>query len=119
MDTDDDIIKEFLIESAENLARLDQEMVELEQQPERTDLLASVFRTIHTIKGTCGFLGFHRLEAVAHVTEDVLNELRQNRRKLDGPLTSLILQAVDAIKRILDSIQSEAGEGAGNAPVAE
>ncbi len=109
---DDEILREFLIESAENLARLDQEMLELEQQPDRLELVASIFRTIHTIKGTCGFLGFHRLEALAHVTEDILNELRQGRRKVDAALTSLILQSVDAIKRILNSIQDGAGEGA-------
>ncbi len=108
---DDEIQREFLIESFENLARLDQEMVELEQHPDRQELLASIFRTIHTIKGTCGFLGFTRLEALAHVAEDILNELRQNRRRLDGPLTSLILQSVDAIKRILNSIQAGSGEG--------
>ena len=108
---DDDILREFLTESSENLVRLDQEMVELEQHPDRQDLVASIFRTIHTIKGTCGFLGFSRLEALAHVTEDILNELRQNRRRLDGPLTSLILQSVDAIKGILHSIHSGAGEG--------
>ena len=108
---DDDILREFLIESSENLARLDLEMVELEQHPDRQDLLASVFRTIHTIKGTCGFLGFSRLEVLAHVTEDIFNELRQKRRLLDGPLTGLILQSVDAIKRILDEIQTGGGEG--------
>jgi two-component system chemotaxis sensor kinase CheA len=108
---DDDILREFLIESAENLARLDQEMVELEQDPGSLELVASIFRTIHTIKGTCGFLGFGRLEALAHVTEDILNELRQNRRRIDGALTSVILQSVDAIKRILGSIQAGTGEG--------
>ena len=108
---DDDILREFLIESADNMARLDQEMVELEKDPDRHDLLASIFRTIHTIKGTCGFLGFARLEVIAHVTEDILNELRHNRRRLDGPLTSVILQSVDAIKRILRSIETTSGEG--------
>ena len=108
---EDDILREFLIESAENLSRLDQEMVELERNPGRQDLLAGVFRTFHTLKGTCGFLGFDRLQALAHVTEDILNELRQGRRVLDAALTSLILQSVDGIRRILDSIQRGAGEG--------
>ena len=80
MSIDDDILREFLIESFENLTLLDQDMVELEQQPDRQDLLAGIFRTIHTIKGTCGFLGFTRLESLAHVTEDILNELRQQKR---------------------------------------
>ena len=111
MAIDDDILREFLIESFENLTLLDQDMVELEQQPDRQDLLAGIFRTIHTIKGTCGFLGFTRLESLAHVTEDILNELRQQKRVLDSPLTNLILETADAIKRILNSIQSGAGEG--------
>ena len=108
---DKEIIQEFLIESAENLARLDQEMVELEKQPKNLDLLASIFRTIHTIKGTCGFLGFSRLEAVAHVTENILSELRGGKRDIDTPLTSLILESIDAIKRILSAIESGGGEG--------
>ncbi len=83
---DPDILQEFLIESAENLARLDHEMVELERCPGDRDLLASIFRTIHTIKGTCGFFGYQRLEAIAHVTENILNDLRNGARELDTPL---------------------------------
>ena len=77
---DSDILQEFLIESAENLSRLDHEMVELERSPQDRDLLASIFRTIHTIKGTCGFFGYQRLEAIAHITENILNELRNGTR---------------------------------------
>jgi two-component system chemotaxis sensor kinase CheA len=109
---DQDILNEFLIESAENLARLDLEMVELEQRPDDRDLLASVFRTIHTIKGTCGFLGFGRLEALAHVTEDILSDLRHGKRRLDSGLATLILESVDGIKRILASLENGEGEGA-------
>ncbi len=109
---DQEIIQEFLIESTENLARMDRELVELERQPKNSDLLASVFRTIHTIKGTCGFLGFSRLEQVAHATENILSELRSGKRELTIGLTSLILEAVDAIKRILACIETESGEGA-------
>jgi two-component system chemotaxis sensor kinase CheA len=108
---DKELIQEFLIESSENLARLDQEMVELERQPKNPELLASIFRTVHTIKGTCGFLAFSRLEAVAHVAENILSELRGGKRDLDTPLTSLILESVDAIKRILASIEAGSGEG--------
>ena len=57
---DPDILQEFLIESAENLTRLDHEMVELERRPQDRELLASIFRVIHTIKGTCGFFGYHK-----------------------------------------------------------
>ena len=108
---DADILQEFLNESAENLARLDHEMVELEQNPLDRELLASIFRTIHTIKGTCGFFGFQRLEAIAHIAENILNELRNGTRDLDTPLASLLLGGVDAIKRILASIEADQTEG--------
>jgi chemotaxis protein histidine kinase CheA len=67
--SDSDIVKDFLIESYENLDRLDRDLVGLEKNPEDKEALAGVFRTIHTIKGTCGFLGFNKLEALAHVGE--------------------------------------------------
>jgi two-component system, chemotaxis family, sensor kinase CheA len=106
-----DLIKEFLIESNENLARLEQEMLELEQRPNDLNLLGSVFRTIHTIKGTCGFLGFSRLESVTHVTENILNQLRNGERELTPPLVSLILESVDAVKTILANIEATQQEG--------
>jgi two-component system chemotaxis sensor kinase CheA len=108
---DADILQEFLIESAENLTRLDHEMVELERRPLDRDLLASIFRTIHTIKGTCGFFGYQRLEAIAHIAENILNELRNGTRNLDTPLASLLLAAIDAIKRILACIEANQTEG--------
>jgi two-component system, chemotaxis family, sensor kinase CheA len=106
-----DLIKEFLIESNENLARLEQEMLALEQRPNDLALLGSVFRTIHTIKGTCGFLGFDRLEGVTHLAENILNQLRSGERALTPPLVSLILEAVDAVKTILASIETSQKEG--------
>jgi two-component system, chemotaxis family, sensor kinase CheA len=106
-----DLIREFLIESNENLARLEQEMLALEQRPNDLPLLGSVFRTIHTIKGTCGFLGFERLEGVTHLAENILNQLRSGERALTPPLVSLILEAVDAVKTILASIEATQKEG--------
>ena len=73
--SDSDIVHDFLVESYENLDRLDRELVGLEKNPDDRDALASVFRTIHTIKGTCGFLGFNKLEAVAHVGESLAEPL--------------------------------------------
>jgi two-component system chemotaxis sensor kinase CheA len=108
---DQEIINEFLIESNENLARLDQEMVELEQRPKDAGLLASIFRTIHTIKGTCGFLGFGKLEAIAHVGESLLSRLRDGTLDLTPELVTLVLQVVDATKRILLSIEATGAEG--------
>ena len=67
------------MESHENLSRLDQELVELEKRPKDAALLASIFRTIHTIKGTCGFLGFANLERIAHQVENLLSQLRDRQ----------------------------------------
>jgi two-component system chemotaxis sensor kinase CheA len=111
MAQDPDMLQEFLIESSENLARLDHEIVELERRPQDRELLASIFRVIHTIKGTCGFFGYQRLEAIAHIAENILNELRNGTRDLDTPLASLLLAAVDAIKKILASIEANQTEG--------
>ena len=72
----DDIIKEFLIESTEGLDRLDRDFVELEKTPDSKELLASIFRSVHTIKGTGGVLGFDKLGAVAHVGENMLSRMR-------------------------------------------
>ena len=75
----DEIIKEFLTESLEGLDQLDNKFVMLEQNPEDRDTLASIFRTIHTVKGTCGFLGFGHLEKVAHAGENLLSLLRDGK----------------------------------------
>ena len=111
---DQDIIREFLVESHENLSRLDQELVELEKRPKDGALLASIFRTIHTIKGTCGFLGFGNLERIAHQAENLLSQLRDRQRELTPALVSIILETVDAIRKILDSIEASGEEGAGH-----
>jgi two-component system chemotaxis sensor kinase CheA len=102
---DQEIIKDFLVESGENLARLDLEMVGLEKAPDDASLLASIFRTFHTIKGTCGFLGFDRLEKLAHIAENILSEVRNGERSLTPTLVSLILETVDAIKEELAAIE--------------
>jgi len=106
-----DVIREFLIESNENLNRLDQEIVQLEQRPADKDLLASIFRTIHTIKGTCGFLGFGLLEGLTHHGENILSQVRAGERPLSPPLVALILESVDAIRKILGAIETTGAEG--------
>ena len=114
-DRDQEVIREFLVESYENLARLDQELVELEKRPNDQALVGSIFRTIHTIKGTCGFLGFGNLEKIAHQTENLLSQLRDGRRTPEAVLTSLILEAVDATRRVLAEIEATGAE-TGEAP---
>ena len=111
MEDDQDVVREFLVESNENLSRLDRDLVELETRPQDAELLASVFRTIHTIKGTCGFLGFSTLERITHQAESLLSQLRDGRRKLEPGLVSLILETVDATRKVLSSIESTGKEG--------
>src|SRR5690349_1669323 len=108
----DDIVKDFLIESRENLDRLDQELVSLESDPTSMDLLASIFRTIHTIKGSCGFLGFARLEKVAHSGESLLSKLRDGELTLNAEITSGLLAMVDAVRSMLAKIQETEQDGA-------
>ncbi|MGB7761013.1 MAG: chemotaxis protein CheW [Bryobacteraceae bacterium] len=108
---DQDVIREFLVESHENLSRLDQELVELEKHPKDAELLASIFRTIHTIKGTCGFLAFSTLERIAHQAESLLSQLRDGERELSPSLVSLILDTVDATRKVLASIEASGEEG--------
>jgi two-component system chemotaxis sensor kinase CheA len=110
-DQDQEVIREFLVESHENLARLDQELVALEKHPKDAALLASIFRTIHTIKGTCGFLGFGGLERVTHSAETLLSQLRDARRELTPDLVTLILETVDATRAVLASIEQSGTEG--------
>ena len=87
-------------------------MVELEQRPKDPGLLASIFVTIRTIKGICGFLGFTALEGLTHVTENILSQLRDGKRELTPDLVTLILESVDLVKAVLVSIEATGNEGA-------
>jgi two-component system, chemotaxis family, sensor kinase CheA len=110
----DDLVKEFLVESSENLDRLDQDFVALEKDTGATDRLASIFRTIHTIKGTCGFLGFSKLESVTHVGESLLSKLRDGELKVNSEIISGLLKLVDSVREILASIETSGAEGNGD-----
>ena len=113
MDVLDDIFKEFLVESYENLDQLDQDLIALEDTPDDRDCLASVFRTVHTIKGTSGFLALPKLERVAHVGENLLVPLRDGELNLSRDIADGLLAMVDAIREILGHIESGEGEGNG------
>ncbi len=108
---DSDIVQDFLVESYENLDRLDRDLVGLEKNPEDRDALAGVFRTIHTIKGTCGFLGFNKLEKVAHVGENLLTRLRDGQLTLNPEITTALLGMVDAVRQMLKEIKSTGLDG--------
>jgi two-component system, chemotaxis family, sensor kinase CheA len=111
MNDSDEIVKEFVVESYENLDRLDRDLIALEKNPNDREILASVFRTIHTIKGTSGFLAFDKLGAVAHVGENLLGRLRDGQLALDREITTALLAMVDAVRQMLASIESAGVEG--------
>jgi two-component system chemotaxis sensor kinase CheA len=107
----EDILKEFLVESYENLDRLDQEFVILEEDPGNRETLAGIFRTIHTIKGTSGFFGLGRLEKLAHAGENLLSLLRDGKRTLTPEITTELLRLVDVVRGMLGSIEATQSEG--------
>ncbi|MBL8716135.1 MAG: chemotaxis protein CheA [Myxococcales bacterium] len=108
---DDDIVKEFLVESHENLDQLDRDFVALEADPTARGQIAGIFRTIHTIKGTSGFLGFSGLESLTHVAENLLSQLREGTRQLDADIVTALLQTVDAVREMLASIEATGTDG--------
>ena len=110
----DDLLRDFLTESAENLAKLDNDIVELERHPDQVALLNGIFRAIHTIKGTCGFLGLSRLEGVAHSAENVLDALRAGRLGVQEALIGAVLAAIDCIKLILAHLEATEAEPEGD-----
>jgi len=110
----DDIVEEFLVESHENLDQLDADLVALEQEPDSRERMSSIFRTIHTIKGTSGFLAFNRLEEVTHVGENMLSRLRDGELALTPARTSVLLKMVDTVRELLTSIEASGGEGTVN-----
>jgi two-component system, chemotaxis family, sensor kinase CheA len=112
MGENDELIKEFLVESYENLDRLDREFMALEKDPTNRDYLSSIFRTIHTIKGTSGFFGFERLQALTHVGENLLSKLRDGKLVLSGDMPNALLAMVDAVRGMLGGIESTGVEGA-------
>ena len=114
--SESDIVKDFLVESHENLDRLDRDLVGLEKNPKDKEALAGIFRTIHTIKGTCGFLGFNKLEKVAHVGENLLTRLRDGELTLNPELTTALLGMVDAVRQMLKEVESTGQDGDNDYP---
>jgi two-component system, chemotaxis family, sensor kinase CheA len=108
----DDLLDEFLTETNEHLEIVDQELVRFEQDPDNKDILRNVFRLVHTIKGTCGFLGLPRLESLAHAAETVMGHLREGAAVTPEAVT-LILQTIDRIKAILNVLGRTGAEPEG------
>ena len=110
----DDLLTDFLTETNESLAELDVALVTLERTPDDAGTLSLIFRMVHTIKGTCGFLGLPRLERVAHAAENVLGKLRDNTLSASPDIVSQILAALDCIKAIMAGLAAAGTEPAGD-----
>ncbi|MBX3122872.1 MAG: Hpt domain-containing protein, partial [Nitrospira sp.] len=100
-----EILNDFLTESNEMLEVLDQRFVTLESDPNNTDLLNEIFRAMHSMKGSAGFLGFNHLVDVAHRGENILNKLRQGEMAVNPAIISIILETIDVIKAIMADIR--------------
>jgi len=109
----DDLISEFITETTESISLLDSEMVKLEQNPENAAILGNIFRIMHTIKGTCGFLGLPRLESVAHASENVLGKIRDKQLQASADAVTLILESLDSIKALIEHLSGHGVEPEG------
>ena len=109
----DDLLQEFLTETNESISTLDVELVNLEQNPDNPELIDNIFRLVHTIKGTCGFLGLPRLESVAHSGENILGKFRDGELTVTPEAVTLILEAMDRIKDLLGELEQTETEPEG------
>ncbi len=110
----DELIEEFLVETKEGLEALDNDLVSLEQNPEDKEIIGKIFRIMHTIKGTCGFLGMSRLEKVAHAGEDIFDKIRDGAIKVTPEIISMVFQALDKIKEIVAYLEENEKEPVGD-----
>ena len=107
---DEELLGEFLTESNESLESIEQQLMDLEANPDDSALLDSIFRTIHTVKGSCGFLNLSRLEKVAHAGENLLSRIRSLKYRVDESIVSLLLECADAIKQLLEGLEANGSE---------
>jgi two-component system, chemotaxis family, sensor kinase CheA len=109
----DELLRDFLTETGESLDLVDAELVRFEQEPNNGQILRNIFRLVHTIKGTCGFLGLPRLEALAHAAETLMGEFRDGM-PVTAEAVTVILSTIDSIKAILAGLEAHEQEPAGN-----
>src|ERR1700719_829695 len=109
----DDLLREFLTETSESLDTVDNQLVRFEQEPNNAKILDNIFRLVHTIKGTCGFLGLPRLEALAHAAETLMGKFRDGM-PVTGQAVTLILTTIDRIKDILGRLEATESEPDGS-----
>ena len=109
----DELTREFLIESQEGLDRMERCLTDLEERPQDAGLIGEIFRSVHTIKGTTGFLGFKRLETLAHAGENLLGQLREGKLTANRPIITGLLHLLDGLRSILKTIEADSNEGEG------
>jgi two-component system chemotaxis sensor kinase CheA len=109
----DDLLREFLTETNESLDTVDVELVRFEQEPNNAKILDNIFRLVHTIKGTCGFLGLPRLEALAHAAETLMGKFRDGM-PVTGNAVTLILSTIDRLKDVLGGLEQTEAEPQGD-----
>src|ERR1700756_2766561 len=100
----DDLLREFLTETNESLDVVDVELVRFEQEPNNAKILDNIFRLVHTIKGTCGFLGLPRLEALAHAAETLMGKFRDGVA-VTGEAVTVVLSTIEGVKEILGGVE--------------
>ncbi len=105
-----EIFDSFIVETKEIFEQLDVELVELENSPDDMDLLNKIFRAFHTIKGTSGFLGLEKLQAITHKCEDILNKLRKGEIRVDSMIADAVLAAFDSMKELVQVIETQKNE---------
>src|SRR5215470_6076012 len=108
----DDLLREFLTETSESLDTVDNQLVRFEQEPNNAKILDNIFRLVHTIKGTCGFLGLPRLEALAHAAETLMGKFRDGM-PVTGEAVTLILSTIDRLKEVLGGLEQTEAEPEG------
>ncbi len=110
MDELQEILEDFLVEASELIEQMDQDLVELESNPEDLELLNSIFRVAHTVKGSSSFLNFDVLTELTHHMEDVLNKARRDELKITPEIMDVVLESVDLMKALLEAIQSDGND---------
>src|SRR5262244_3520989 len=109
----DDLLREFLTETSESLDTVDNQLVRFEQEPNNAKILDNIFRLVHTIKGTCGFLGLPRLEALAHAAETLMGKFRDGT-SVTGEAVTLVLSTMDRLKHVLHELEASEQEPEGS-----
>src|SRR5918911_56326 len=109
----DELLRDFLVETNESLDVVDVELVRFEQEPNNAEILGNIFRIVHTIKGTCGFIGLPRLQALAHAAESLMAKIPDGA-PVTGEAVTLVLASIDRIKEILTGIEKTGTEPKGD-----